>query len=256
MVVPSGQVYAILLKQAMEFILLPLASFFTSVISAVSGMGGGVVLLSLMTFMFSYQTLIPIHGVAQLTSNAARTLMLKDQVKKELFVPFLFGAPIGGLTATFFLNSALDKSVPKTLIAIMIIYTLFKPKKLPSLKIPNWCFIFVGFISGILGILVGATGPFLAPFFLRDDISKEELIASKASMQTITHLIKIPAYIYLGFDYLANFPLLILLIVTAILGTRFGIKILHHISEKLFRRIFRSLLFISAVRIIYKLYFV
>lgn len=58
--------------------------------------------------------------------------------------------------------------------------------------------------TGSLGILAGAVDPLLAAFFLRDDLTKEEVVANKSMMQLITHLTKVPAFIFLGFSFVEN----------------------------------------------------
>ena len=67
-------------------------------------------------------------------------------------------------------------------------------------------------------MFVGATGPFIAPFFLRDDFEKEEVIATKAACQMVGHGLKIPAVLIIGFEYSAHLPLLGLLVAGVILG--------------------------------------
>ena len=173
--------------------LLAILATMTSVISGVAGMGGGVVLLAGMTFVLPYSLLIPLHGTTQLISNLSRALYLLNYVNGKIFIFYLIGLPFGVFTATQIIKSIPSKTIPLTLLAVLITYALFKPKKLPHLKIPFWSFSLVGMISGTLGILVGATGPFLAVFFLREDISKEEIVSTKAAMQMSMHLLKIPA---------------------------------------------------------------
>ena len=215
-------------------------------------MAGGIVLLSIMTFFMDIQTIVPIHGVVQLVSNTSRTLSLFGHVKKGIFIPMTIGLPIGTVIATQIIKQIDNRELFYFLIAALIFYVLFKPKKLPKLNIPFWSFGILALVVGILNPLIGATGPLQAPFFLRDDLSKEEIVATKASVQAIGHLLKIPAFIYLGFDYLAYAAVTILMSVGVILGTRYGISLLKTINERTFRRIFKTALFIAACRIIYK----
>jgi uncharacterized membrane protein YfcA len=123
---------------------------------------------------------------------------------------------------------------------------------MPSLKIPNSCFFFVGLISGILSLLIGSTGPFQAAFFVRDDIVKNEIIATKASMQLFSHLLKIPSFLFLGFNYMAHWDLILIGIVATIIGTRYGVSILERFSERIFSIIFRTALFLSMLRLSYQ----
>ena len=235
------------------FATLFIGTIFTSIISAVTGMGGGVTLVSIMTFFFQHSVLVPIHGIVQLTSNGSRSLFLLKYVRHKWMVFFSIGAILGAWSA-YYLVSSIDEFYPKLLIALLIFYVLFKPKKLPELKIPLWSYSIVGFFSANLGVLIGATGPFLAAFFIRDDIEKEELVATKAAMQVFVHLIKIPVFIGLGFQYSDHLIIIIVMSVAAIIGTKMGVGYLKRINKKLFNYAFKSILFLAALRILYKLF--
>jgi uncharacterized membrane protein YfcA len=231
---------------------LGLTSIGTSVISAVVGMAGGIVLLSIMTFFLPIATLIPIHGVVQLISNGTRTYLLRKNIVWKIVVPFAIGIPFGVIASVYILKEINNTTLPLTLIGILIFYSIFKPKNLPPLKIPYWGFAILGMFSGVLSLLVGATGPFLAPFFLRDDLIKEEMISTKSAVQILTHFLKLPAFIYLGFNYWEYKELIIIMVVGAVIGTHAGVRVLHLIPEKIFRIIFKSALFFAGCRIVYK----
>ncbi|MBT7610946.1 MAG: sulfite exporter TauE/SafE family protein [Bacteriovoracaceae bacterium] len=232
---------------------LTFSAFLTSIISAVVGMAGGIVLLSIMTFFLPLNIIIPIHGLVQLVSNTTRTWLLRIHVIKPVFLYFLIGLPFGGLTSVYFIKQVDSKVVPLSLIAGLIIYTLFKPKKLPALKIPFWAFVFIGFFVGVLGPLIGATGPFMAPFFLRSDWEKENIVATKASVQIMGHLIKIPVFLYIGFPYLDYTLTIFLMAAVSLIGTKVGIMILGKIEDKIFRWIYKIALFAALIRLVDKI---
>lgn len=232
-----------------EIIFLVISSTATSLLSAVVGMAGGIVLLSLMTFVMPVSQLIPIHGVIQLVSNSSRTYFLRQSIIKPVFFFFLLGLPFGTWSAVQILKSLSDPTLPLSLILLLILYTLFKPKRLPEIKLPFWGFFFIGFCVGILGPFVGATGPFLAPFFLRNDFTKEQTVSTLSSVQTVGHLIKIPAFLYLGFSYLDFGLLLLLMSLATILGSRIGVAVLHKIDERFFKLLFRGGLAFAGLRI-------
>ena len=234
--------------------LLTLSALFTSVLSAVVGMAGGMVLLSIMTFFMPLNIIIPVHGLVQLTSNSSRTWLLRHKVIKPVLMFFLLGLPLGGLTATYLIKEVESKVVPLSLIVLLIFYTLFKPKKIPSINFPSWGFIFIGYIVGLLGPLIGATGPFIAPFFLKKEWTKEQIVATKASVQSFGHLLKIPIFLYTGFAYGEYALPIILMMVATLIGTRIGVHILGTLQDKIFRWIYKTALFIAALRLIYKIY--
>ena len=139
--------------------------------------------------------------------------------------------------------------VLKPFIGLFIVWYLFLkgPKKEKQIN----SFIPVGSIAGLSSIFVGAVGPLIAPFFLNKSLNKENIIANKAASQMITHLSKIPLFIYFfNMDYTAELDVLVPLIIAVYVGTNFGKKMLSFIPELLFKKLFKVTLFIIAIRLI------
>jgi uncharacterized protein len=103
-----------------------------------------------------------------------------------------------------------------------------------------------------LGPLIGATGPLIAPFFLRDDLTKKEIVATKAIVQMFTHLLKVPLFISLSFSYEEYIFVIIAMVIGALLGTKWGVILLGKTSEILFRRIYTVALGLAAIRLLFK----
>lgn len=215
-------------------------------------MGGGVLLLSAMTFFLPLQVIIPVHGLVQLISNATRLFALSEHIKWRFFAFFILGLPPGAALAAFLLKGVVSENFLYLAIALLIFFTIFRPKKLPRIEVKSWGWIIVGFASGIAGILAGAVGPLIAPFFIRDDLKKEEVVATKACMQMITHFSKIPVFLYLEFEF-DDYSLMILLMgIAAVAGARLGVKILKKVKEGLFRKLYIGVLLVSGTRLLYK----
>lgn len=245
----------------MELIILIIAAFITSSISAVLGMGGGIILLGIMAILIpDGYMVIALHGIIQLISNTTRAYVFRQHIKRGLIKEFSIGALLGValsiiiiilLIQLFQVSAANDIKVDilKPAIGIFIIwYLLFKKK---GLKRKTSTFFPVGIISGLTSIFVGATGPLIAPFFINKGFLKKDIIANKAACQMITHLTKIPLFIYFfNVNYLNEYRILLPLILAVFLGTNFGKKILSFIPEELFKRIFKIALFLIAIRLI------
>ena len=140
----------------------------------------------------------------------------------------------------------------KPVIGAFIIWYLFLkgPKGTKQKKESN-SFIKVGGISGISSIFIGATGPLIAPFFLNSNFKKENIIANKAAGQMITHITKIPLFIYFfNVTYISEYSVLLPLIASVYAGTNLGKKLLSFIPEKTFKILFKLCLSVIAVRLI------
>lgn len=229
-------------------------SFFTSALSAATGMGGGVLLFTVMTLYFPLNVIIPIHGIIQLFNNFLTLNFLRPHLKKSLLVPFLLGSVPGIILAAWLLDEIIKTSAPQVIILALIIYCLFRPKRLPDLELQHKNFFWVGIFTGFLGIIAGAIDPVLAPFFVRKDLTKEEVIANKAAMQAIVHFSKIPVFLSLGFDYLPYLSFCLITNVACFFGTRFGIVMLQKMSEGVFLKVFKFALAATCLRMIYKFF--
>ena len=95
----------------------------------------------------------------------------------------------------------------KPIIGLYILWYLYLKGAKKEQK--NKLFIIVGFISGLVSIFIGAVGPLIAPFFLRKDLTKENVIANKAACQIITHIGKIPIFMYFfNVNYIEQYTIL------------------------------------------------
>ena len=245
----------------METFILIIAAFITSSISAVLGMGGGIILLGIMAIIIPEgYMVIALHGIIQLVSNTTRTFVFREHLKKNILKEFGMGAIIGllasgliifALVQLFNVESANQIKVDflKPLIGLFIIWYLF----LKGAKREKYSksFIGVGALSGISSVFVGATGPLIAPFFLGAKLTKENIIANKAACQMMSHFGKIPLFIiFFQFDYVQSYDLLFPMVIAVFLGTNVGKKMLIFIPEKLFKQLFRLALLIIAIRLI------
>ena len=71
----------------LEIIILFISALITSAISAVIGMGGGIILLGIMAIIIPQGFLvIALHGIIQLVSNSTRTYVFKEHLKKKPYI--------------------------------------------------------------------------------------------------------------------------------------------------------------------------
>jgi len=231
-------------------IILLVASFATATVSAILGMAGGVTLLGVMTALLPAPVVVPLHGIVQLASNWTRTWAFRKHVRWPIFFAFMVPAVLGvAIAASIWADLRLTwfRAWIGAFILFFLVWRRYKPKLRNP---PVWSYAALGLAAGLLAIFVGATGPFLAPFFLRDDFDNEEVIATKAVCQTWLHLLKIPAFLALSFDYSPYAMVLAALVAAVIGGTYFGKHLLSMISKERFVFWFQFVLALLAVYLI------
>ena len=80
----------------MEIIILIIASFLTSSISAVLGMGGGIILLAIMAIIIPEgYMVVALHGIVQLISNLTRSYVFRKHIRQSLIRQYFQGAVLG-----------------------------------------------------------------------------------------------------------------------------------------------------------------
>ena len=231
-------------------LVLVLACLATATVSAILGMAGGVTLLGVMTALLPAPVVVPLHGIVQLASNWTRTWAFRHHVRWPIFFAFMAPA-VGGVALAASIWADLELTWFRAWVGLFILAFLVWRQYKPTLRNPPiWSYAVLGLAAGLLAIFVGATGPFLAPFFLRDDFENEEVIATKAVCQTWLHLLKIPAFLALSFDYRPYLALLLALVVAVIGGTYFGKHLLSRISKERFIVWFQLVLALLAVYLI------
>jgi uncharacterized membrane protein YfcA len=230
-------------------VLIP-AALLASALSGMLGMGGGVVLLAVMASILPVAEVVPVHGVVQLTSNFSRTLALLPRVCWRivaLYAPGMVLGVVAGIRITGGEGLPGFKPAIGAFVLAFLLWDRFKPKRI---VVPRWVFLPAGLVGGLLTVTLGATGPFLAAFFLRDDLERREIVATKAAIQSFGHLLKIPAFLSVGFDYVPRLQWIAPLLLCVIAGTWIGTRLLGRMPDALFRKMFRVVLALMALRLL------
>ncbi len=230
-------------------VLIP-AAFATSVVSGTIGMGGGIVLLAVMAQYFPPATLIPLHGVIQLASNSSRVLYGFKHVERRIMARYAAGAAVGAA-----LGSRVVARLPESWYALglglflLAVTLLPKPKKARDFRF-KWATVGAG--ATFLSLIAGATGPLIAPFFIHQDLDRRALVATKASCQLFTHLLKVSVFVVIGFALWPYLPLLAAMVAAVFAGNYLGNKIiLHRVPEREFRLAFKGLLLVLSARMVW-----
>lgn len=213
----------------------------TSLISGVFGMAGGMILLWILFGMLPVGAAIAVQGVIQMIANGARAIMVRDYVDWGILARMLTGLAAAALLLM------LVRYEPD-LRAICIVIGLLPilvwiPKSWLALDASKPLHALAnGFLGGLLNLTVGVAGPTMDIFFIRTEMDRRRIIATKAAMQVLSHLAKVVFYAGAAFE-MEEGVLLALMVAApfAVLGTWMGNFILHRITDAGFRRMTRLL---------------
>jgi uncharacterized membrane protein YfcA len=229
--------------------LLVFVAFFTSTLTAVVGLGGGLLLLAVMAIILPPLAIIPIHGTVQFCSNITRAWFGRTDLKINLLLPFATGVILGGLCGLPALQSFPAAILPIPL-GLFILLLTWLPQGPVQLKLPGK-FFSLGLVNGFISLFVGATGPLNMPVLLRHGLTSNQAVATMAALMTTVHLVKIAVFGLLGFAFASYLPLITGMVVSVTAGSWFGTKIRRQTPGNLLRWAIKVLLTVLALRMIW-----
>jgi len=215
------------------------AALVTSAISAVFGMAGGMILMGIYAATLPVQVAMVLHGVTQLFANGFRAFLLRERI----FVPGLAWYALGAAGSLAFftwLALVVERPVMFVLLGAIPLALSFVPARFaPNFAHPRGA-LACGVLCTSASLLAGVSGPTLDVFFVRTELDRFEIIATKAFTQAVGHVLKIVYFAWLvrGPALEMNIPLWLYptLVACAWAGTRAGGRILESLTDVAFRR--------------------
>jgi uncharacterized membrane protein YfcA len=219
----------------MLYFLLIIATLVTSLISGILSMAGGMILMGVFSLALSIPVAMVLHGVAQTVSNGSRIWLYRQHVSWSILWPYSLGAfCILGLFSWASL-------VPDTAIVFLVIGTFpFLALLLPTNMQLDVTHPGVAFVCGLVvtgvQMLAGASGPVLDIFYVNSQLTRQQILGTKAITQTLGHIMKC-GYYALALDLGLDLPLTVYVgvVIAAMMGNWMGSKIVMRINDKNFR---------------------
>jgi uncharacterized protein len=214
------------------------AGLVTSTVSAVFGMAGGMILMGIYAATLPVQAAMVLHGVSQLFANGFRAFLLR----RHIFAPGLIWYALGALVSLAVLT-ALAVVVARPIVFLLLGGIPLAISALPRRIAPSFerpaAAMCCGALVTVANLLAGVSGPLLDVFFVRAEMDRFAVIATKAFTQTASHAIKILYFAALvpGSTDGLDLPLWIypVLIACAFIGTRIGARLLESLGDARFR---------------------
>lgn len=230
-------------------------TFVTSFISGIFGMAGGLILMGVLAALVSVAMAMIIHGVIQMIANGYRAYLLADAINWRVMQIYSGGAALG-VAALFFVSWVPDKQALYVLLGLtpMLIWL---PKERLHLDILRTDHAFAaGFLVQGLNTLAGVAGPLLDLFFVRAEMTRQQIVATKSATQCLSHLVKVgfwtvPVVSAAGWQALPPVWLFVAAVPLSMAGTWLGGLILHRMTDVNFRQWMKGL--VTAIGVVFLL---
>ncbi len=220
------------------FATIAASALVTSFISGILGMAGGMIFMGVLLAFLTVPQAMVLHGVTQLASNGWRSVLWRSSIDWRVFR----GCAYGTFVALAFFT-LVQLVVPKAIALLVLGLTPFVALALPkdlALDVNKRGHPFLcGVVCNSLQLAGGVAGPILDVFFVRSNMDRRAVVATKASTQTLSHLVKIGYFgaLVTGANRGTVDPLLAaFMIVLAITGTSLARKILERMTDASFRQ--------------------
>ncbi len=229
-------------------LLMLLASFATSALTAAFGLGGGLALLAALSFVLPVAALIPVHGLVQLGSNVGRVVVQRRAVSWRVVPPFLAGGAIGALLGARFVVTLPEPVLLTALGLFVLAITLLRLPRLAAIGPVG--FAVAGFGTTFLTMFFGATGPLNAAVLSKTFADRMTLVGTLAAITAVQHALKGLAFLSLGVALAPYAGLIAGMVAVGFLGTLAGTAWLRRTNEARFRQALTALLVLVSLDLI------
>ena len=168
-------------------------AFLTATLSGIFGMAGGLVLMGGLALVLPVSAAFVTHGLLQLVANGWRAVLHRQHVNWRIVGLYAVGSLAAGVIISLI---ALTPSKPALFLFMGLLPAiLWLPKSwiaLDAAKPPQ------ALLSGLMvtgvNLTAGVAGPLLDIFFVRTELTRHVIVATKAATQVFAHLAKIVVY--------------------------------------------------------------
>lgn len=219
-------------------IAIVVATFITSILSGIFGMAGGLLLMGVLAWFLPVVSALALHGVIQFASNAWRSVLHRRHLAWRVLVPFGIGAAV---SIIFFSLVAFAPTKFYIFLGLglmpILVWIPERWLKLDASK-PSHA-LGAGFVSTGLSLVSGVSGPVTDLFFIRTELTRHQVVATKAVMQAMGHASKVAVYgaVLASAESLeaVSYLLMTAAIVASMAGIMVGGVILDRITDAHFR---------------------
>ena len=220
---------------------LAIILIFTSFLSGIFGMAGGMVLMGALLPILPVPAAMVLHAISQMTSNGWRATLWARYIAWRIVARYVAGLLLA-LAIFAFVQTVPNRAVVLIILGIMPFIAVAIPESFAPRADRAGGAEIAGLVGTALQLISGVSGPILDIFFVRTLMDRRAVVATKAACQVVTHLSKLVYFGGMtgGGDALS--PLILAVAVTtAVIGTSASRIVLERMTDVQFRRWTRGL---------------
>jgi uncharacterized membrane protein YfcA len=207
----------------------------TAFLSGIFGMAGGLILIGVLLVVFPLPTAMVLHAVTQMASNGWRAILWWRHIAWRTIAFNVAGNLVSvGLWSIWLYVP--DKAMALLLLGLSPFIVRAIPEKVMPRTFGPAQVAATGFVSMMLMLTTGVTGPLLDTMFLRSTLERRQIIATKAACQLFSHGFKL---VYFGvlIDQAGTVEpwFLAIAVASSMIGTSLGKLLLERLCEAQFR---------------------
>lgn len=234
----------------LSLILLCLLVTGGSLITSLTGLGGGTLILAGLLLVYPPELAIPLHSFTQFSANALRTGLFFKSVNWKV-VAFYASLMLPAAWGAARIFDLINPSLLKIMVGLFILISIFPFKFTPKGEPRPGTFMLIGALSGFLGVFVGAIGPAVVPFFNRLKLSRDGILSTKSAGQMILQLSKIIAFSgAAGINFIVLGDHIGILVLGTLVGVAISIPIGKRISDQKFDLVVNLLLGLISMKVL------
>jgi uncharacterized membrane protein YfcA len=221
------------------------------VISGLFGMAGGLLFMGVIASLMSVPAAMVTHGIVQSVSNGSRAVMLRADVRWDILSWTALGAvPMVGIM----LALAISLNTAQLYLALGVLPALlWLPRGwlAGDAEKPLHAMLCGALVMG-LNLSAGVAGPALDFFYVRTELVRRQIVATKAVIMFVSHLVKIayfgvPLVLAEGLSDLPALWVFLVALPCVVAGTKLGTTLLNRFSDIGFRKYTRVLVTLIGV---------
>jgi hypothetical protein len=250
----------------MEYVIICLVAFLTSILTFFSGFGLGTILLPAFAIFFPIELAIALTGVVHFFNNIFKLILVGKNASKDVLLRFGLPAVIAAIIGAYILinithiqplysytinTKSFEITTVKLVIALLLI-SFAIIELIPffnKLKISKKLLPVGGFFSGFFGGLSGHQGALRSAFLINAGLTKETFIGTTVVISCFVDFSRLSVYakglFSSGLD--ENISLIVCATLSAIVGAIIGNKLLKKVTLTFIQKLVAILLIIISL---------